>query len=241
MCTSFWFASHPGVLMLDAALRICEQKQTRVKEAQKKLRGEEAKLKEQPGNEARLKEVSDEKRKLWLELKKLWQEEWKTLRPKRDAFYEENKIPLPNKNNKDNEKKPNDVDPGSNHNGVNGNVYNNNDDGSCCYSSDYGGNNDEYLAQLCDGGEHYPHGHDERQVERGHYHYNKGDRQGYRQGQLRMKKVYVPKVKASSDAGTEAEEKPEENGASATTMEQKEASADNADVVPASESDKSAG
>ena len=55
--------------------------------------------------------------------------------------------------------------------------------------------------------------------------------------------MYVAKVKASSDAGTEAEENPEKNVVSATASvtEQKEANADNANVVPASESDKSAG
>ena len=53
--------------------------------------------------------------------------------------------------------------------------------------------------------------------------------------------MYVAKVKASSDAGTEAEENPEKNVVSASTTEQKEANADNGDVVPASESDKSAG
>jgi hypothetical protein len=55
-------------------------------------------------------------------------------------------------------------------------------------------------------------------------------------------KKYVPKPKASSDAGAEAEEKPEENVVSATNSEQNEASAGgNAEAVPASGSDKSAG
>ncbi|CAO2176901.1 unnamed protein product [Urochloa humidicola] len=115
------------------------------------------------------------------------------------------------------------ADPGSNYNGANGNVYNNNDGGSCGYS-DYSGNNDHYQTHVCDGGEHCPHGH---------AHYNNGDRQGYRQGQPMMEE-HLPKVKASCDAGIEAEEKPEANVVSVNGKEQKEASA------PASESDKSA-
>ncbi|CAN6321972.1 unnamed protein product [Urochloa humidicola] len=134
------------------------------------------------------------------------------------------------------EKPNNNSDSGSNYNSVNGNVYSNNDGESCGYS-DYGGNNDQYQTQVCDGAEHYPHGHGERQVGRGHY--NNGDRQCYRQGPPRMVKVYRPKVKASSDAGTEAEEKPAAS-VSANDTEQKGTSSDNADAVPASESDKSA-
>jgi hypothetical protein len=111
--------------------------------------------------------------------------------PQRKAFYEEHSIPL----EEDQRKKPNNsdlaiADSGSNYDGVNGNVYNNNDTGDC------GGNDHMY-----DGGVHYSYGHDERQVDRGHNNYNNSERQGNRQIQPRMKKVYVRKMKASSDAG----------------------------------------
>ncbi|RLN16391.1 uncharacterized protein C2845_PM02G08880 [Panicum miliaceum] len=56
-----------------------------------------------------------------------------------------------------------------------------------------------------------------------------------------MKKVYVRKVNASSDAGTKVEEKLEDNVVSARAIEQKDANADNANAVLASESDLSAG
>jgi len=90
---------------------------------------------------------------------------------------------------------------------------------------------------VCAGGEHYSYGHDERQVQRGHDNDSNGERQGNSQGQPRMKKVYMPKVKASSKAETEVEEKPE----SASVTEEKVANTDNVVTAPASESDKSAG
>ncbi|CAO2179425.1 unnamed protein product [Urochloa humidicola] len=213
-------------LQHDEGVRICQQDLKKLRDAMRKLRGEETKMREQPGNEARLKELSDEQWKLRKEQMKLRQQE-ATLVQQKKVFYEENGIPLPEEMNPNNNSHGANAVPGSNYNGANGNVYNNNDGGSCGYS-DYGGNNDHYQTQVCDGGEHYPHGHD---------HYNNGDRQGYCQDQPRMKEEYVPKAKASSDAG---EEKPETNVVSANGTEQKEASADNADAVPASESDKSA-
>jgi hypothetical protein len=167
----------------------CLQEQEKCKDGLFKLEIEETNLKGQPGNEACLKEISDETNKLRLDLKKLLEEEKRLLR-----------------------------DGG----------YSNNDGASSVYS-DY----DEYQTQLGDGGDHYyPRDHDERQV----------DRLGYRQRQPKVTKKYVPKPKASSDAGAEAEEKPEENVVSATNSEQNEASAGgNAEAVPASGSDKSAG
>jgi hypothetical protein len=56
-----------------------------------------------------------------------------------------------------------------------------------------------------------------------------------------MKKVYMRKVNTSSDVGTTVEEKLEDNVVSARAIEQKDANADNADAVLASESDLSAG
>ncbi|RLN40238.1 uncharacterized protein C2845_PM01G48650 [Panicum miliaceum] len=114
-----------------------------------------------------------------------------------------------------------DNDSGSNYDGISGNAHNNSDAGNC-------GSND----QVCDDSEHYSYGHDKRQIERGHDSYSNGERPGNRQGQPRMKKVYVRKV----NAGTVAEEKPEENVVSTKVTEQKEVNADNA-----SESNKSAG
>ena len=141
----------------------------------------------------------------------------------RKTFYKAHGIPL----EEDERKRPNnsdfaDADSGSNYDEVSGNVCNHNDAGSC-------GSND----QVCDGG---AYGHDERQVERGHDNFS-NERQGNSQGQPRMKKVYMPKVKASSNAETEVEEKPE----SASVTEEKVANTDNAVAAPASESDKSAG
>ncbi|CAN6280590.1 unnamed protein product [Urochloa humidicola] len=204
-------------LQHDQGIRLCKQELRRLKDVQKKLRVEETKLKEKPaGNEARLKECSDEQRKLRQEQRQLRVMEAKLLQQKEAMVREYEK---------------------RNSHGANEDSCSNNDGGSCGYS-DYGVNNDQYQTQVCDGDEHYPHGHDERQVGRGHY--NNGDRQGHRRGPHRMVKVYRPKVKASSDAGTEAEEKPEASVVSANDTEQKEAIADNADAVPASESDKSA-
>ena len=148
------------------------------------------------------------------------------MQTERKTFYEVHGIPL----EEDERKRPNnydfaDADSGSNYDGVSGNVYKNNDAANC------GGND-----QVCAGGEHYSYGHDERQVQRGHDNDSNGERQGNSQGQPRMK-VYVRKVTASSDAETEAEEKPE----SASVTEEKAANTDNAVAAPASESDKSAG
>ncbi|CAL4937057.1 unnamed protein product [Urochloa decumbens] len=212
---------------LDEGVRLCRQEVFWLRNVLIKLRVVETKLREQPGNEARLKELSDEQCKLRQEQRKLRVEEANLLQQKEVMVreYEEEK---PNNNSQGANE-----DSGSNYNSVNGNY---NDGGSCGYS-DYGGNNDQYQTEVCDGAEHYPHGHDERQVGRGHY--GNGDRQGYRQGPPRMIKVYRPKVKASSDAGTEAEV-PEASVVSANDTEQKDTSADNADAVPASESDKSA-
>ncbi|RLM61805.1 uncharacterized protein C2845_PM14G14540 [Panicum miliaceum] len=214
----------------DNGVRKCQQELKRLREVLIKLREEEAKLKEKQGNEDRIKELFEEQRRLRQEQRKLRIEE-AILVPQRKAFYEEHNIPL----EEDERKKLNNsdftnADSGSNYEGVNGNIYNNNDGGNC-------GDND----QMCDGGEHYSYGHNERQVERVQGNYNNGERQGNRQGQPRMKKVYARKVKASSDAGTEAEERPEENVVCASATDQKEANADNGDAVPASESDKSAG
>ncbi|CAO2179412.1 unnamed protein product [Urochloa humidicola] len=212
-------------LLHDSGVRICQQDLKRLSDALRKLNEEETKLREQPaGNEALLIELWDKQWKLRREQMKLREKE-ATLVQQRKAFYEENEIPLPEEMNPNNNSHGANADPGSNYNVANGNVYNN-DGGSCGYS-DCGGNNDHYQTQVCDSGEHYPHGHD---------HYNNGDRQGYHQGhQPRME--YVPKAKASSDAG---EEKPEANVVSANGTEQKKASANNADDVPASESDNSA-
>ncbi|CAN6302801.1 unnamed protein product [Urochloa humidicola] len=219
MATSFDYRY--AMQQLDEGMRLCVQEVTMLREVLIKLRGVETKLREQPGNEARLEELSNEQRKLRQEQRKLREDEAKLLKQKKAMVREYEEEPN-NNSNGGNE------DPGSNYNGVNGSVYNNNDGGSCDYS-DYAGNNDQY-----DGGD--PHGHDdERQVGRGHDHFN--NRQGYRQGQRRMIQVYRPKVKVSSDAGTEAEEKPEASVVSAIDAEQ---NADNADAVPASESDKSA-
>ncbi|RLN04708.1 uncharacterized protein C2845_PM13G12740 [Panicum miliaceum] len=217
-------------LQPDNGVRKCQQELKRLREVLIKLREEETKLKEKQGNEGRIKELSEEQRRLRQEQRKLRIEE-AILVPQRKAFYEEHSIPL----EEDERKKLNNsdltnADSGNNYDGVNGNVYNNSDGGNC-----------EDNGQVCDGGEHYSYGHDERQVERVQDKYINDERQGNRQGQTRMKKVYVRKVKASSDAGTEAEEKPEENVVSASLTDQKEANADNGDAVPASESEKSAG
>ena len=209
-------------------VRKCQQELKRLREVLIKLREEETKLKEKQGNEGRIKELFEEQRRLRQEQRKLRIEEPK-LALQRKAFYQEHSIPL----EEDERKRPNnydfaDADSGSNYDGVSGNVYKNNDAANC------GGND-----QVCAGGEHYSYGHDERQVQRSHDNYSNGERQGNRQGQPRMR-VYVRKVKASSDAGTEAEEKPEENMVSASVTEEKEANTDNAVTAPASESDKSA-
>ena len=210
-------------------VRKCQQELKRLRDVLIKLREEETKLKEKQGNEGRIKELFEEQRRLRQEQRKLRIEE-PTLLTERKTFYEVHGIPL----EEDERKKLNNsdfanADSGSNYEDVNVNVYNDNDSGNY-------GDNDQVLEQVFDGGEHYSYGHDERQD-----NYSNGERQGNLQGQPKMKKVYVPKVKASSDAGTEAEENPEKNVVSASTTEQKEANADNGDVVPASESDKSAG
>ncbi|PVH31581.1 hypothetical protein PAHAL_9G182500 [Panicum hallii] len=206
-------------LQHDNGVRKYQQELKRLREVQIKLREEEAKLKEKEGNEGRAKELFEEQRRLRQEQRKLRIEE-AILVTKKKAFYEEHNIPL----EEDERKKSNssnfaNADSRNNYDGVNGNVYNNNDAGNC------GGND-----QVCDGGEHYKYGHDERQVERGNRH-----------GQPRMKKVYMRKVNTSSDVGTTVEEKLEDNVVSARAIEQKDANADNADAVLASESDLSAG
>ena len=217
--------SHRHVFCRMPGVRKCQQELKRLRDVLIKLREEEAKLKEKQGNEGRIKDLFEEQRRLRQEQRKLRIEE-PTLVTERKTFYKAHGIPL----EEDERKRPNnsdftDADSGSNYDEVSGNVCNHNDAGSC-------GSND----QVCDGG---AYGHDERQVERSHDNYSNGERQGNRQGQPRMR-VYVRKVKASSDAGTEAEEKPEENMVSASVTEEKEANTDNAVTAPASESDKSA-
>ena len=201
-------------------VRKCQQELKRLRDVLIKLREEETKLKEKQGNEDRIKELSEEQRRLRQEQRKLRMEEAKLVTD-RKTFYQEHNIPL----EEDERKKLNNSDFANADSGSNYEDVNDND-------------------QVRDGSEHYSYGHDEGQVERvqdNYKFYNNGERQGNLQGQPKMKKVYVPKVKASSDAGTEAEENPEKNVVSASTTEQKEANADNGDVVPASESDKSAG
>ncbi|RLN18991.1 uncharacterized protein C2845_PM02G41730 [Panicum miliaceum] len=212
-------------LQHDNGVRKCQQELKRLREVLIKLREEEIKLKEKKGNEGRINELFEKQRRLRQEQRKLRMDE-AILVPQRKAFYEEHCIPL----EEDERMKSGgsdfaNADSGSNYDGISGNAYNNNDVGNC-------GSND----QVCDSGEHYSYGYDERQVERGHDNYSNGERQGNCQGQLRMKKVYVRKVKTSSNAGTEAEEKAENNVVSAKATEQKEANADNA-----FESNKSAG
>ena len=200
-------------------VRKCQQELKRLRDVLIKLREEETKLKEKQGNEDRIKELSEEQRRLRQEQRKLRIEEAKLVTD-RKTFYQEHNIPL----EEDERKKLNNSDFANADSGSNYEDVNDND-------------------QVRDGSEHYSYGHDEGQVERvqdNYKFYNNGERQGNLQGQPKMKKVYVPKVKASSDAGTEAEENPEKNVVSASTTEQ-EANADNGDVVPASESDKSAG
>ncbi|OEL28154.1 hypothetical protein BAE44_0010826, partial [Dichanthelium oligosanthes] len=171
-------------LQHDNGVRKCEQEMKRLRKVLIKLRGDEAKLKEQGGNEGRIRELSEEQRKLRQEQRKLRQEE-AILVPLRNAFYTEHNITLPvNKKRSGNNLQGANADSGSNSEDVNGNVCNNNGGGNCGYS--------------------------ERQV-------------------------YVPKVKASSDDGTEAEEKLKGNVLFASETEQKEANADNAYAVPASE------
>ena len=206
-------------------VRKCQQELKRLREVLIKLREEETKLKEKQGNEGRIKDLFEEQRRLRQEQRKLRIEE-PTLVTERKTFYKAHGIPL----EEDERKRPNnsdfaDADSGSNYDAVSSNFYNNNDAGNC------GGND-----QVCAGGEHYSYGLDERQVERGHDNFS-NERQGNSQGQPRMKKVYMPKVKASSNAETEVEEKPE----SASMTEEKVANTDNVVTAPASESDKSAG
>jgi len=206
-------------------VRKCQQELKRLRDVLIKLREEEAKLKEKQGNEGRIKDLFEEQRRLRQEQRKLRIEE-PTLVTERKTFYKAHGIPL----EEDERKRPNnsdfaDADSGSNYDAVSTNFYNNNDAGNC------GGND-----QVCAGGEHYSYGLDERQVERGHDNFS-NERQGNSQGQPRMKKVYMPKVKASSNAETEVEEKPE----SASMTEEKVANTDNVVTAPASESDKSAG
>jgi hypothetical protein len=155
------------MLLLVSGVRKYQQELKRLREVQIKLREEEAKLKEKEGNEGRAKELFEEQRRLRQEQRKLRIEE-AILVTKKKAFYEEHNIPL----EEDERKKSNssnfaNADSRNNYDGVNGNVYNNNDAGNC------GGND-----QVCDGGEHYKYGHDERQVERGHDNYSNGERQG---------------------------------------------------------------
>ena len=221
------FDSHitPPCFCWMPGVRKCRQELKRLREVLIKLREEETKLKEKQGNEGRIRELFEEQRTLRQEQRKLRIEE-PTLLTERKTFYEVHGIPL----EEDERKRPNnsdfaDADSGSNYDAVSTNFYNNNDAGNC------GGND-----QVCAGGEHYSYGHDERQVQRGHDNDSNGERQGNSQGQPRMK-VYVRKVTASSDAETEAEEKPE----SASVTEEKAANTDNAVAAPASESDKSAG
>jgi len=212
-------------------VRKCQHEVKRLREVLIKLREEEAKLKVKGGDEGRVKELSEEQRRLGQEQRKLRLEE-AMLVHERKAFYHEHNIPL----EEDERNKPisfgfANADSGSNYDEVNGDMYSNNDAGNC------GGND-----QVCDGSDHYKYGYDEVQVERGHDKCSNGERQGNGLGQPTMKNVYVRKVKASSsDAGTEVEEKPDENMVSASAIEQKEANADNADAVLASKLGKSAG
>ncbi|CAN6286190.1 unnamed protein product [Urochloa humidicola] len=119
---------------LDKGVRLCQQEVTRLREVLIKLRREETKLREQPGNEAHLEELSDEQRKLRQEQMKLREEELKLLQQKNAMVREYEEKPNNNSNGANG-------DSGSNYNGANGDVYNNNDGGSCDYN-DYGGNND---------------------------------------------------------------------------------------------------
>jgi hypothetical protein len=108
----------------------CQQELKRLREVLIKLREEETKLKEKQGNEDRIKDLFEEQRRLRQEQRKLRIEE-AILVPQRKAFYEEHNIPL----EEDERKKLNNsnftnAESGSNYEGVNGNIYNNNDVGT---------------------------------------------------------------------------------------------------------------
>ncbi|TVU44102.1 hypothetical protein EJB05_03534 [Eragrostis curvula] len=120
----------------------------------------------------------------------------------------------------------------------NGHYYNNySGNGNGGYSRGNGnGNNGSWNLEVYSGDEFYTQGYDER-VQEGGDHYYSGERQGYRGGNTR-KQIYQRKDKAASDAGTEAEHKPEEKVAPASETEQK-AETVNGDAVPASGSEKS--
>ncbi|CAN6308512.1 unnamed protein product [Urochloa humidicola] len=103
-------------LQHDQGVRLCQLEQRKLKQAKRKLTVEKTELREQPGNEARLKELSDEQQKLTKEHRKLEQQEVKLVQQKR-AFYKQHGFPL----EEDEEEKPTssfhdaNVDSGSNH------------------------------------------------------------------------------------------------------------------------------
>ncbi|KAJ1292734.1 hypothetical protein BS78_01G012800 [Paspalum vaginatum] len=235
-------------LQFDNGIRNCQHELKGLREVLIKLRQEETKLKEQgaTGNEVRLVELSKEQRRLRQEQRKLREEESR-LEPLRKEFYLEHGFPYVDENAvqqggefvDQEESAPADCANG----GCDG-ANANGGDGTVCYD---GGDQDQ--PEFHSDGDGYSHGYGEE----GGAYYN-GGRQGNRGGQPKRRMEYRPKVKASSDAGAEAEPNPEEKVSSEAgteeaehkvvsvgEAEQKEATAASSDTVAASESEQSAG
>ncbi|KQK12150.1 keratin, type I cytoskeletal 9 [Brachypodium distachyon] len=126
-------------------------------------------------------------------------------------------------------------------NGNSGRGYHNGNGGRGYNNVGYNENNSHYQ-QGAYGGEYYGYG--DMQAQGGNYHHS-GERQWYSRdgGQARKNRnlQYKPKSKAASVASSDPDLKPEEQAEPAVETKQQDASADNADGVPAPESEKSSG
>ena len=242
--------SHPAGFL--SGIRNIEHELKRLRDVLIKLRGQETKLKEKGENgvhliqvqlseeqrELRLMQLSEEQRKLRQQQKKLREEEAR-LRPLRKEFYLEHGFPLVGGD----EEEPPVPNQGES---VQGNDNAGVDNFNGGYNSDGYGNVPSYhdgeLDVHADGACVYH----ERQVEEGYAYNTNGCRQGY--PEVRKVQKWVAK-QPSSDAGTEADHKPEEKVSSDAGSEaehkpvenpQKEAATPaNADGAPASGSEKS--
>jgi len=242
--------SHPAGFL--SGIRNIEHELKRLRDVLIKLRGQETKLKEKGENgvhliqvqlseeqrELRLMQLSEEQRKLRQQQKKLREEEAR-LRPLRKEFYLEHGFPLVG-GDEEEPPVPNQGESvqGNDNAGVDNFNGGYNSDGYGSVPSYHDGEPDVHADGACV--------YHERQVEEGYAYNTNGGRQGY--PEVRKVQKWVAK-QPSSDAGTEADHKPEEKVSSDAGSEaehkpvenpQKEAATPaNADGAPASGSEKS--
>jgi len=221
-----------------SGIRNIELELKRLRDVLIKLRGQETKLKEKGENGVHLIQLSEEQRQLRQQQKKLREEEAR-LRSLRKEFYLEHGFPLVGGD----EEEPQVPNQGES---VQGNDNAGVDNFNGGYNSDGYGSVPSYHdgepGVHADGAYVYH----ERQVEEGYAYNNNGGRQGY--PEVRKVQKWVAK-QPSSDAGTEADHKPEEKVTSDAGSEAEHkpvendqnlaATPANADTKPVSGSEKS--